>query len=116
MHYSCSQHKWDGHLCLRSTSAARLLGEESVVHMFALPRSRACVFCIFALFCHLSGRLSHAQAQETVDLVEEYLTDNKLKLKKDKSKLMVMCKPSDNKDDATTTAHGKEHRQHVSNK
>ena len=48
------------------------------------------------------------KAQETVDKVEEYLTDNKLKLNKDKSKLMVMCKLSDNKDDATITAHGKE--------
>ena len=34
--------------------------------------------------------------------------DNKLKLNKDKSKLMAMCKPNDNKDDATITAQGKD--------
>ena len=47
------------------------------------------------------------KAQETVDKVEEYLDDNKLKLNKDKTKTMVMCKPSDDKDDATITAMGK---------
>ena len=33
------------------------------------------------------------KSQETVAKVKEYLTDKKLKLNKDKSKLMVMCTP-----------------------
>ena len=43
------------------------------------------------------------KAQETVDRVEKYLTDNKLKQNKDKSKLMVMCNPGHIKDDAAIT-------------